>query len=111
MPMETPSRADRDSPAARDSRPVQFSRAGSGRDLGTRSIARDCLQLFPRVASGSIDLVFADPPFNIGSDYLRPTWTQELLVRVLAAETGVTVSVTTMSRLLKRHRMRLSPCR
>ncbi len=29
----------------------------------------DCLELFPRVASGSIDLVFADPPFNIGYDY------------------------------------------
>jgi len=39
--------------------------------------------------------------------YLRPTWTQELLVRVLTARTGMTVSVTTMSRLLKRLRVRL----
>ena len=38
---------------------------------------------------------------------LRPTWTQELLVRVLAARTGIRVSVTTMSRLLKRLRVRL----
>ena len=30
-----------------------------------------------------------------------------MLVRVLAARTGITVSVTTMSRLLKRHRVRL----
>jgi len=29
----------------------------------------DCLQLFPRIAEGSIDLIFADPPFNIGYDY------------------------------------------
>ncbi|MBV8610359.1 MAG: site-specific DNA-methyltransferase, partial [Singulisphaera sp.] len=29
----------------------------------------DCLELFRAVASGSIDLVFADPPFNIGYDY------------------------------------------
>src|ERR1700744_530228 len=29
----------------------------------------DCLDLFSRVESGSIDLVFADPPFNIGYDY------------------------------------------
>jgi site-specific DNA-methyltransferase (adenine-specific) len=29
----------------------------------------DCLDLFPRVASSSIDLIFADPPFNIGYDY------------------------------------------
>ena len=29
----------------------------------------DCLQLFPGVATGTIDLIFADPPFNIGYDY------------------------------------------
>ena len=29
----------------------------------------DCLDLFPKVATGSVDLVFADPPFNIGYDY------------------------------------------
>lgn len=29
----------------------------------------DCLENFRRVESGSIDLVFADPPFNIGYDY------------------------------------------
>ena len=39
--------------------------------------------------------------------YLRTTWTQELLVRVAAGRTGVTVSVTTVCRLLKRHRVRL----
>ena len=39
--------------------------------------------------------------------YLRPTWTQELLVQVLATRAGIRVSVTTMSRLLKRLRVRL----
>jgi 16S rRNA G966 N2-methylase RsmD len=34
-----------------------------------RLYSGDCLDLFPRVASGSIDLIFADPPFNIGYDY------------------------------------------
>ena len=34
-----------------------------------RLYSGDCLELFPRVAAGSIDLVFADPPFNIGYDY------------------------------------------
>jgi site-specific DNA-methyltransferase (adenine-specific) len=29
----------------------------------------DCLKLFPRLAAETIDLVFADPPFNIGYDY------------------------------------------
>ncbi|MDR3635842.1 MAG: DNA methyltransferase [Isosphaeraceae bacterium] len=29
----------------------------------------DCLALFPKVETGSVDLVFADPPFNIGYDY------------------------------------------
>ena len=35
--------------------------------------------------------------------YQRPTWTQELLVLVAARETTITVSTTTMSRLLARH--------
>lgn len=34
--------------------------------------------------------------------YERPTWTQELLVLVAAEQTGITVSTTTMSRLLAR---------
>src|SRR5438270_701023 len=29
----------------------------------------DCLDLFARVRTGTVDLVFADPPFNIGYDY------------------------------------------
>ncbi len=29
----------------------------------------NCLELFPRVENESVDLVFADPPFNIGYDY------------------------------------------
>lgn len=37
----------------------------------------------------------------------RPTWTQELLILVLQEKTGVTVSVTTMSRLLRRLKIRL----
>ena len=37
-----------------------------------------------------------------GHGYRRPTWTQELLARVLAERTGVTISVSAMSRLLGR---------
>src|SRR3954467_7188337 len=44
--------------------------------------------------------VVAGSPQEHGS--ARPTWTQELLIRVLAARTGVTISIATMSRLLKR---------
>jgi site-specific DNA-methyltransferase (adenine-specific) len=29
----------------------------------------DCLALFPQLGAGTIDLIFADPPFNIGYDY------------------------------------------
>jgi DNA modification methylase len=29
----------------------------------------DCLELFSEVEDGTVDLVFADPPFNIGYDY------------------------------------------
>jgi transposase len=42
-----------------------------------------------------------------GHGYTRPTWTQELLILVLAERTGVRISVATMSRLLKRHKVRL----
>ena len=49
--------------------------------------------------------VLAGSPRDHG--YLRPTWTQELLALVLAARTGIGVSVSTMSRLLKRLGVRL----
>ncbi len=29
----------------------------------------DCIELMQRIDSGTIDLVFADPPFNIGYEY------------------------------------------
>src|SRR3954447_7772118 len=57
-----------------------------------------------RYAAELIAVVAGSPQ---GYGYLRPTWTQELLIRVLAERTGVTISVPTMSRLLKRHRVRL----
>jgi transposase len=40
--------------------------------------------------------------------YRRPTWTQELLILVLAEGTGIRVSVTTMCRLLQRLGIRLN---
>ena len=42
---------------------------GSGSLAFDRLYQGDCLEHFQRVESGSIDLVFADPPFNIGYDY------------------------------------------
>jgi hypothetical protein len=39
--------------------------------------------------------------------YRRPTWTQELLILVLHKRTGIRISRTTMSRLLKRLHIRL----
>ena len=57
-----------------------------------------------RYASELLTVVAGSPQ---GHGYLRPTWTQELLILVLAERTGVTISVATMSRLLKRHRVRL----
>jgi transposase len=41
-------------------------------------------------------------------DYRRPTWTQELLILVLAERIGIRVSVTTMSRLLRQLVIRLN---
>jgi len=39
--------------------------------------------------------------------YRRPTWTQELLILVLHKRTGIRISCTTMSRLLRRLKIRL----
>jgi hypothetical protein len=47
------------------------------------------------------------PRFPSNYGYRRPTWTQELLVIVLEAETGVKISCSSMSRLLKRLKIRL----
>jgi transposase len=49
--------------------------------------------------------VLTEKPGNFG--YRRPTWTQELLVLVLAGETGVRISATTMCRLLRKMDIRL----
>src|SRR5271163_2379393 len=49
--------------------------------------------------------VVAACPQDFG--YRRPTWTQELLAKVLCAETGIRISRTTMSRMLKRWGVRL----
>ncbi len=38
--------------------------------LGTLYEA-DCLKILPTIESGSVDTVFADPPFNLGKDYGR----------------------------------------
>jgi len=40
--------------------------------------------------------------------YRRPTWTQELLILVLAERTGIRISVTTMCRLLRQLGIRLN---
>jgi transposase len=44
--------------------------------------------------------IVEDSPQKFG--YRRPTWTQELLILVLAERTGISISVSTMSRLLSR---------
>lgn len=52
-----------------------------------------------------LEVVGSSSPRQHG--YRRPTWTQELLVLVLEAKTGVRVSTTTMCRVLKRLKIRL----
>lgn len=49
--------------------------------------------------------VVAGSPQDYG--YRRPTWTQELLILVVGKQTGIRISRTTMSRLLKRLGIRL----
>ena len=50
-------------------------------------------------------IAVAKQPRDYG--FRRPTWTQELLVLVLEKATGIKVSCTTISRLLKRNKARL----
>ena len=61
-------------------------------DSGSAKVTDDYILELLQVVRGS--------PLDYG--HRRPTWTQELLVRVLAARTGVTISVSTMCRLLRR---------
>jgi transposase len=61
-------------------------------DSGPAKVTDDYILELVQVVRGS--------PLDYG--HRRPTWTQELLVRVLADRTGVTVSVSTMCRLLRR---------
>src|SRR4051812_3980564 len=48
-------------------------RAPAGDPPGALELDRlydgDCLECFRRVGDGTVDLIFADPPFNIGYDY------------------------------------------
>jgi transposase len=52
-----------------------------------------------------VRLVDRDSPQDHG--YRRPTWTQELLVLVMAKHTGIRISVSRMSRLLRELEIRL----
>lgn len=47
---------------------IRDARSKGGLDLD-QVHAGDCLDLLPRLADGSVDLAFADPPFNIGYQY------------------------------------------
>jgi site-specific DNA-methyltransferase (adenine-specific) len=31
--------------------------------------AADCMEVLPQINSGVVDMVFADPPFNLGKEY------------------------------------------
>ena len=52
-----------------------------------------------------LEVVGQSSPCQYG--YRRPTWTQELLILVMATKTDIGISRTTMSRLLKRLKIRL----
>lgn len=62
-------------------------------DNGQEKLSEAYLVRLQRVVRGR--------PTDFG--YPRPTWTQELLIRVMAEETGVSVSPGTMSRALRRN--------
>lgn len=45
-------------------------------DLETGIFHGDCLRVLPEISDGSIDLIFADPPYNIGKKFgaFRDSW-------------------------------------
>ena len=61
-------------------------------DNGSAKVTEDYILALIEAVRGS--------PQDYG--YPRPTWTQELLVKVLAERTGIGISLATMSRLLRR---------
>jgi len=61
-------------------------------DNGMAKITEDYVLALVEAVRGS--------PHDYG--YPRPTWTQELLVKVMAKQTGIHISVSSMSRLLRR---------
>ncbi len=69
MPSTKPAPADRDQQPQPSGTAHSLHRDASAPLEFNRLYEGDCLALFPRIATGSIDLVFADPPFNIGYDY------------------------------------------
>ncbi|MGA2896292.1 MAG: site-specific DNA-methyltransferase [Acidobacteriaceae bacterium] len=59
---------------------------GSGPIISTRYLSKqgilfqaDCLDLLANIRSGSVDMVFADPPFNLGKRYEDPGVTDQHL--------------------------------
>ena len=102
--------------------PTRISDAGLGSSSQVYRIAKQFVeQGMPGLAEGREDngptkadehfqavllqVVGESSPRQYG--YRRPTWTQELLVLVREKKTGVRVSCTTMSRVLKRLKIRL----
>lgn len=61
-------------------------------DNGTAKVTHEYVRVLMRAVRGS--------PRDYG--YPRPTWTQELLMKVLKEKTGIGISPTTMCRLLQR---------
>ena len=49
-------------PHRRMSKPVHPTKLG-------RLYQADCFEVLAEIENGSVDLVFADPPFNLGKDY------------------------------------------
>ena len=38
----------------------------------------DCLELLPNISENTVDMVFVDPPFNLGKDYDTPNFTDKM---------------------------------
>ena len=78
----------------------RFIDAGLGRDSPTDGRTTASARLPRTMRSNCSASIEDESPQEFG--YRRPTWTQELLILVLAERTGIAISVSAMSRLLSR---------
>ena len=48
----------------------------------------DCMSILPRVSANTVDLVFADPPFNLGKEYMIDQYEDDIEEEITMEDTS-----------------------